>query len=222
MEALSSVIGTNIPLWLYRLLAIFPLTGMIALDHFAIGSKQSAFAKSLVNIVTFGSWYVFDALQSINGQRIMERGLEIPFYGQTEIGKGKIVDGVGVGSGGTFLNILFTLTAAALYILSTMFKDSPGFLGKLSSVAQGISLPATIGIAGFTLQNSFKPPPPAAAGSVPTIGQLAKMVGGGEDKEEMAYGMSMDGAAIGILLTLAASGFTLAYARTSHAASSSS
>ena len=208
MEALSSVVGTKIPLWLYRLLAIFPLSGMIALDHFAIGSRQTAFAKSLINVATFGSWYVFDALQSLNGKRVVEHGLEIPFFGAAEIGKGKIVDGTGLGGGATFLNLLFTLAAAALYLASTMFKDSPGFLGKVSSVARGISLPATIGIGGFTLHNAFKAPAP---GTLPSIGQLAKMVGGGG--EEVAAGMSMDGVAIGLLLVLAASGFTLAWAR---------
>ncbi len=213
MEALSSVVGTHIPVWLYRVLAIFPITGMVAIDHFAIGSTQTAFAKSFVNLLTFGSWYVFDALQSLNGKRVVENGLEIPFYGAAGIGKGKIVEGTGMGTGGNFLNILFTLTAGTLYIVSTVFKDTPGFLGKLSSVAQGITLPATIGLAGFTLQNSFKKPPTPAAPAVPSLGQLAKMVGGGE--EEMVLSMSADGIVLGILVVLAASGFTLAYARSS-------
>ncbi len=211
MEALSSVVGTNIPLWLYRLLAIFPLSGMIALDHFALGSKYSAFAKSLLNVVTFGSWYVFDALQSLDGKRVTQKGISIPFYGQTEIGKGKIVEGFGVGGAQNILNILFTLTAAALFFISYFFKDAPGFLGKLSTVAMGISLPATIGIGGFSIKSAFKPPD---LSGVPSLGQVAKLVGGGQAEEEVAsYGMSMDGAAIGLLLTLAASGFTLAYAR---------
>lgn len=218
MEALSSVVGTKIPLWLYRLLAIFPLSGMIALDHFAIGSRQTAFAKSLINVATFGSWYVFDALQSLNGKRVVEHGLEIPFFGAAEIGKGKIVDGTGLGGGATFLNLLFTLAAAALYLASTMFKDSPGFLGKVSSVARGISLPATIGIGGYTLQNAFKPSAiPTVPGGVPSLGQLAKMVGGGAEIE----GPSMDGIAISILLVLAASGFTLAYTRSASIAGNS-
>lgn len=218
MESLSSSLGIHIPVWLYRVLAIFPITGMIAIDHFAIGSKQTAFAKSFVNLFTFGSWYVYDALQSLNGKRIVENGLEIPFYGAAGIGKGKIVDGTGMGSGANFLNILFTLTAAVLYFLSTNFKNAPGFLGKLSSVAQGISLPATIGLAGFTIQSSFKAPPPPPPGTappaaIPNLGQLAKMIGGGESQDEFPVGMSVDGIAIGLLLVLAASGFTLAYTR---------
>ncbi len=223
MEALSSVVGTHIPVWLYRVLAIFPITGMVAIDHFAIGSNQTAFAKSFVNLLTFGSWYVFDALQSLNTKRIVANGLEIPFFGAAGIGKGKIVEGTGMGSGANFLNILFTLTAGTLYLLSTTFKDTPGFLGKLSSLAQGITLPATIGLAGFTLQNSFKKPPappPGATPAVPSLDQLAKMVGGGGSsaQEEFPIGMSLDGAALGLLLVLAASGFTLAYSRSTVAA----
>jgi hypothetical protein len=216
MDALSSVAGTNIPVWLYRVLAIFPLTGMVAIDHFALGSKQTAFAKSLINVVTFGSWYVFDALQSLDGKRIVANGLEIPFYGKVGIGKGKIVEGTGMGSGGSYLNILFTFAAGALYLVSTMFKGAPGFAGKLSKMAEGISLPATIGIGGYTAYNTFKTPPvvaPGTTGAIPSFGDLAKMVGGGEAEEIGPVGMSLDGIAIGLLLVLAASGFSLAFVR---------
>jgi hypothetical protein len=220
MDALSSVAGVNIPVWLYRVLAIFPLTGMVAIDHFALGSKQTAFAKSLINIATFGSWYVFDALQSLDGKRIVANGLEIPFYGKAQIGKGKIVEGTGMGTAGNYLNILFTFAAGALYLVSTMFKGAPGIAGKLSTMAQGISLPATMGIGGFTLYNTFKAPPPAASATpgaaIPSFGELAKMVGGGEDEEIGPVGMSMDGVAIGLLLVLAASGFSLAFVRSNH------
>lgn len=220
MDALSSVAGVNIPVWLYRVLAIFPLTGMVAIDHFALGSKQTAFAKSLINVATFGSWYVFDALQSLDAKRIVANGLEIPFYGKAQIGKGKIVEGTGMGTAGNYLNILFTFAAGALYLVSTMFKGAPGIAGKLSTMAQGISLPATIGIGGFTAYNTFKTPPPTAAGTppagaIPSFGELAKMVGGGGENEEIGpVGMSMDGIAIGLLLVLAASGFSLAFVRT--------
>lgn len=228
MDPAAIVGNINIPVWLYRILAIFPLTGMAGIDHFAIGSNQTGMAKALINIITFGSWYVFDALQSLNGPKVVQDGLEIPFYGHAEIGKGKITEGVGFGSGMNFLNLLFTLTALLFYILGEYFSNVPGPVGDVAKVVKGVSLPATIGIGGYTITNAFKKSPPAGGGvppvapvaqgllpkglpqGLPSIDALTKMVGGGtsEQKEN-----SPDVFILGILVVLSACGFMLANVR---------
>lgn len=232
MDPVAIVGNINIPVWLYRILAIFPLTGMAGIDHFAIGSNQTGMAKALINIITFGSWYVFDALQSLNGPKVVQDGLEIPFYGHAEIGKGKITEGVGFGSGMNFLNLLFTLTALLFYILGEYFSNVPGAIGDVAKVVKGVSLPATIGIGGYTITNAFKKSPPAGGGapaapvaqgqlpqglpqglpqSIPSIDSLAKMVGGGSLQEQKES--SPDVFILGTLFVLAACGFMLANVR---------
>ena len=221
MDPAAIVGNINIPVWLYRILAIFPLTGMAGIDHFAIGSNQTGMAKALINIITFGSWYAFDAIQSLNGPKVVQDGLEIPFYGHAEIGKGKITEGMGYGSGMNFLNLLFTLTALLFYILGEYFSNVTGPIGDAAKVVKGVSLPATVGIGGYTITNFFKKTPPsggaaAPAGQaqlpqgIPSIDSLAKMVGGGSvEKTENSPEIFL----LGILIVLSACGFMLANVR---------
>lgn len=235
MDPVAIVANINIPVWLYRILAIFPLTGMAGIDHFAIGSNQTGMAKALINIITFGSWYVFDALQSLNGPKVVQDGLEIPFYGHAEIGKGKITEGLGYGSGKNFLNLLFTLTALLFYILGEYFSGLAPPMGDVAKAVKGISLPATVGIGGYTVMNFFKKSPTVGGGAapaqgmglpqglpqglppqglppqgLPSIDSLAKMVGGGAAEKTES---SPDVFLLGALFVLSACGFMLANVR---------
>lgn len=76
--------------WLLYFLTIFPLTGFIGADHFYARSYKTGLAKLIFNMVTFGFWYVWDALTIIfDSDRVRTFGFNIPFYGPAGIGAGQ-------------------------------------------------------------------------------------------------------------------------------------
>jgi hypothetical protein len=222
---MSTVLDLKIPVWLYRVIAIFPATGMVGLDHYAVGSTQTAFAKGLVNLITFGSWYIYDILQSLDGPQIAEKGLRFPFYEGGSIGAGRLAtDMTGLGKGGeNLLNILFTSAAALLCGIAMIFENKPPPVGDLAKTAKTVFGGATVGLAGYTAYGAFKgaatlaAPLSAVAGikmpaGVPSVDKLAKMVGGGAD-EPITKAVSGDFIALGLLFLFAASGFALSAIR---------
>lgn len=79
-----------IPVWFYRALAYFPVSGLIGFDHYAAGSSRSAFAKLIVNLLTFGSWYFYDIIYSMDDKILENQGLMIPFFETILIDKRQI------------------------------------------------------------------------------------------------------------------------------------
>ena len=200
------LIDIQIPVWLYRALAIFPVTGMIGVDHFALGSKYTGMAKAFVNLISFGSWYVYDALQSFDGNAIGQAGLSIPFVEIGGIGAGKIFAGTELTPGAkNFLNIFFTAFAGLITIIAFSFAGSSGTLGKVATAVTAIAGTGTAGIAGSTVMELMKQAPlPAGLSNI-----AAKMVGGGATPEQK----TQDFFAVGLLFVLAAGGFSLAAVR---------
>lgn len=202
------LVDLSIPVWLYRLLAIFPATGLVGVDHFAIGSKYTGMAKAFVNLLTFGSWYVYDILQSLDGKKIVEEGLSIPFVELHGIGAGKLFDGAALNKGAqNFLNLFFTALAGILAIVGVFLKDKPGVLGTVGGTLAAGGGVATVGLGGFTAMTLFKKPllPPTIASAAQGI-----MAGGGVSG---SVANTEDIFAIGLLFLLAAGGFSLAAAR---------
>ena len=80
--------GSQIPYWLYMLFVIFPVTGILGVDHLLLRSPMTALLKFLSFVPLFGFWYFYDIAQLGEGSTIKENGIGIPFYGPGNIGKG--------------------------------------------------------------------------------------------------------------------------------------
>ena len=222
---MAAVLDLKIPVWLYRVLAVFPVTGMAGVDHYAVGSTQTAFAKGLINLITFGSWYFYDILQSLDAEKISTEGLKFPFYEGGNIGAGRLATSMtGLGKGGeSLLNVLFTSAAALLYVIAMLFENKPAPVGTIAKAAKTMFGSAAVGLAGYTAYSGFKgaataiPGMPAIPGmqkGIPSVSQLAKMVGGGAPETKSAdHTVGGDFIAIGLLFLFAISGFTLSAVR---------
>lgn len=234
---MAAVLDLKIPVWLYRVLAVFPVTGMAGVDHYAVGSTQTAFAKGLINLITFGSWYFYDILQSLDAEKIATEGLKFPFYEGGNIGAGRLATSMtGLGKGGeSLLNVLFTSAAALLYVIAMLFENKPAPVGTIAKAAKTMFGSAAVGLAGYTAYSAFKgaataipgiPGMPAIPGmsgmpaipgmpkGIPSVTQLAKMVGGGVPETKSAdHTVGGDFIAIGLLFLFAISGFTLSAIR---------
>lgn len=49
--------------WLYKALAIFPITGLLGIDKFLLRSPSTAIFKILINTFFLGAWYIYDIIQ---------------------------------------------------------------------------------------------------------------------------------------------------------------
>lgn len=68
--------------WLYKVLALFPITGLLGIDQLALRSPLTAFLKLLVNIFFWGAWYIYDILQiTMDSTFVAKYGMSTP-YGQ--------------------------------------------------------------------------------------------------------------------------------------------
>jgi len=84
--------GSQIPYWLYMTFAIFPITGLLGIDHLLLRSPWTAFFKFITMIPLFGFWYFYDIAQATGEREFIEKyGLAVPFYGPTGIGAGMFI-----------------------------------------------------------------------------------------------------------------------------------
>lgn len=72
-----------------KILSIFPLTGILGLDHLYLRSPFSALLKTIFNVVTFGMWYFYDVAQVIGeSERVKKFGMSYPIVGPVGLGAG--------------------------------------------------------------------------------------------------------------------------------------
>ena len=145
------------PLWLFRLLSTFPVTGILGIDHMAIGSTFTGFAKLFVNIFTLGSWYAYDIVQVYNTVNLRDKGLNIPFLESGKIGIGRIDDTPTkelTNSAKSWLYLLFTLIFGTAYFITTFFitKNTDNFSIALRFIST-LFMFIFIGLALFTAFN---------------------------------------------------------------------
>jgi len=79
----------------YVFVCLSCLMGFIGADHFYLRSFDTAMKKAVVNLFTFGMWYIWDILQIVyDGKKVREEGLNSPFDWIRGIGRGVFVDPV--------------------------------------------------------------------------------------------------------------------------------
>jgi hypothetical protein len=89
--------GPWYPYW--TLMVITVLGGLFGLDHFWLRSPTTGLAKLVLNLLTFGMWWIYDILQVFGEKdKVKKYGLSIPIYGAAGIGSGVFRDGLPEGT----------------------------------------------------------------------------------------------------------------------------
>lgn len=84
--------GSWYPYWSLLVVTIFG--GFFGLDHLWLRSPLSASLKFIINICTFGLWYIYDIVQIFKDKDlVMKHGLSAPIIGPLGIGAGMFRDG---------------------------------------------------------------------------------------------------------------------------------
>jgi len=84
--------GSWYPYWSLLVITIFG--GFFGLDHLWLRSPLSGTLKFIVNICTFGLWYIYDIVQIYKEKDlVMKHGLSAPIVGPLGIGAGMFRDG---------------------------------------------------------------------------------------------------------------------------------
>jgi len=142
------------PLWLFKLLSTFPVTGFLGVDHMAIGSPFTGFTKLFLNIFTLGSWYFYDIIQVYNTENLRDKGLNIPFLEWGNIGAGRIDDTKSkdlTKSSKSWLYLLITLLFGLAYYITTFFLSKKSdTLSIALRFASSLFMFIFIGLALFT------------------------------------------------------------------------
>ncbi len=75
-------------------LSVFPITGLLGIDHFYLRSPSSGLFKLIMNILTLGMWYLYDAAQILSERDLVEKfGYSYPIVGPTGLGAGILAKG---------------------------------------------------------------------------------------------------------------------------------
>ena len=214
-------IKTGVTLEQYRLLTV--LGGLFGLDHFAVGSIETGFAKILMNPLTLGAWWIFDIIQGFDKEKIgkgFSEGLDIPYYGSAGIGKGMIsvVSGVVAPNPNAmfYMNILFLVISIIISGVSASYIGKPAPYGQMATTATtfagllssaiSINLYQQYGPASW-LKGIAVPAPGVALPATSVALPLSPQKGGGES---FSYA---DPLLLGTLGLLSLAGFTLAASR---------
>ena len=196
----------KIPLWLYRSLAGFPVTGLLGIDHLAVGSVETGFTKLLVNLLTLGSWYVYDMMYSINQDAVINVGLKIPFLETVSVKPGMIdLNSELTEKTKLFLYGLLTLISGLICGIAYFFKNNQ--IGTILMIVAGS---ATVAIGGYTALQAKSFATKSVLASLPGGDLLAKLpiqMGGSPPQ------IGLDFVLLATLIILSLTGFTVSMIR---------
>ncbi len=81
--------GPNADFSVLAILACFPLTGLVGLDHHYMRSPMTAALKTVLNIFTLGMWYFYDMGQVLSeADHVKKYGYSLPMFGPIGLGAG--------------------------------------------------------------------------------------------------------------------------------------
>ena len=85
--------GPTLSYTIYAILAVFPVTGFLGLDHMYMRSPGTGLAKFAFNFFSLGMWYFYDLIQAVNDKEdIYNYGVSMPLYGPSGIGAGSFLN----------------------------------------------------------------------------------------------------------------------------------
>lgn len=128
--------GYMVDATLYKIFAMFPLTGFLGIDHLVLRSPFTAILKFLVNVLFFGAWYFYDIIQMTMDQTFVANyGMSTPwgprghsyklFSGLTEDNVNEFAK-ASVYNGGFFSSLLFLVYVFLIVTLG--FTGLPNIL----------------------------------------------------------------------------------------------
>jgi hypothetical protein len=143
------------PLWLLKWLTVFPFTGFLGFDHFALGSQFTGMTKLLVNMFTLGSWYAYDIVQVYYRNDLNEKGFRTPFFENGSVGKNNITTTPMESMDSNtrlWLYILYTCAFAfAYFITSRYISEADDLLSVGFYYFNKLLFFGTLALAAFTL-----------------------------------------------------------------------
>ncbi len=115
------------------------LFGLLGVDHFYVRSFHTGLLKIIVNLCTFGMWYIWDLLQIIgDGEKVRTTGLTAPFDWICGIARGVFIP---QGQVQQFTSDKSYLLYAFLAIFFGWFGLDKLYMGNISqALAKGISV----------------------------------------------------------------------------------
>jgi hypothetical protein len=127
--------GLKIPLWLLRVLSVFPLSGFVGADHFVVGSNLTGGAKAILNILTLGSWYFYDLIYVLSSDDVVTQGFNLPFFESMPIAKGMVTEKALAGMEKTVTTISRVLFVVIMFTVAFFsWKGSSNMTGGWHSL----------------------------------------------------------------------------------------
>lgn len=131
--------GPNAEFSVLAVLACFPLTGLLGLDHHYMRSPMTAALKTILNIFTLGFWYFYDMGQVLTeSDHVKKYGYSVPVFGPIGLGAGLFPEKnqatVGASPIRFMLYSVATTIGSIFGVDHLAAGDFKGFLAKLFSL----------------------------------------------------------------------------------------